>query len=172
MPWTELSIDEDEISGFAREYKRKARFLIDECLGEEAARVISDLGWNAVYVSAVGLLGHTDEDILAEAWRTDRVLLTHDPDFLDDRRFPPHRNPGLVILPGAAGCTDVLERELARVLVTLGRHRDAYRGFKIHIREDGTWVIRDACTPQGVKHARLLKFVQGGKILEMRGDDG
>jgi hypothetical protein len=32
-----------------------------------------------------------------------RILLTHDEDCWDDRRFPEHRNPGLVIVPGATG---------------------------------------------------------------------
>jgi predicted nuclease of predicted toxin-antitoxin system len=167
MAWTEVSIDEGRSADFARRYKRRARFLIDECLGEEAARVICSLGWNAVYVSELALIGHADEDIFAEAWRQDRVLLTHDHDFLDDRRFPPHRNPGLVVLPGAAGCTPILEKELARVLSTIGRHRDAYRSYKIHVYEDGTWAIRCGNDTRGKK----LKFVRGGKILELSQDD-
>jgi predicted nuclease of predicted toxin-antitoxin system len=170
MPWVEIDIDEKEATDFSRRFKKKARFLVDESLGVEAARVIRAEGWNAIFVSEVGLAGHPDENVFAYAWRDDRVLLTHDHDFLDDRAFPPHRNPGLVVLPGASGPTDILERELARVLVSVGRHREAYRGYKIHIRDDGTWSIRDAYTPAGARHARLLRFERGGPIFELQED--
>lgn len=164
MPWVKLNISEKDAKQFSYEYKKKARFVIDESLGIEAAHVIRDAGWNAVFVNDVGLGGHPDEDVLAYAWRNDRILLTHDRDFLDDRRFPPNRNPGLVVLPGACGSTEVLEIEIARILITIGLHRKAYRGYKIHIRNDGTWAIRDA--QSGRRHARLLKFGQHGKIWE------
>jgi hypothetical protein len=31
------------------------------------------------------------------------VLLTHDKDYLNDRQYPFHRNPGVIILPGEEG---------------------------------------------------------------------
>jgi len=166
--WKEVTINPEEVREFVTEHKRKTRFLIDESLGIEAARVIIEMGWNAIYVGDVGLGGRSDEDVMAYAWRQDRILLTHDDDFLDDRRFPPHRNPGVIVLPGAEGTSGTLERELARVLVTIGNHRTAYRGCKIHIREDGTWVIRHRNSPRGVKNAELLRFGSDGKIFEWR----
>lgn len=143
MVWIKLDIDKDESAEFEREYKKKGRFLVDESLGREVANIIKSVGWNARYVGDVGLTGHSDEDICAFAWRGKRILLTHDHDLLDNRRFPPHRNPGIVVLPGASGETETLERELARVLYTLGEFADAYRKLKIRIREDGTWAIQD-----------------------------
>jgi predicted nuclease of predicted toxin-antitoxin system len=166
MPWVELHIDKNDAEEWAHEYKKKARFIVDESLGLEVARVIRDEGWNAVSVDEVGLVGHPDEDVLAYAWRDDRILLTHDRDFLDDHRFPPHRNPGLIVLPGAAGSTQVLEMELARILITAGHYREAYCGYKIHIRADGTWAIRHPKSPSGGRQARLLKFAWHGKIWE------
>jgi len=160
MPWREFEMPDDA----PVMVEKKGRFLVDECLGIEAARVINSLGWNATFAGDRGLSGKPDSDILALAWREDRILLTHDHDFLDDRAFPPHRNPGLVVLPGATGRdTAVLEKELARVLITLGRYREAYRGFKIHVREDGTWAIRSGTS----REVRLLKFGSHGRVWEL-----
>jgi hypothetical protein len=119
-----------------------------------------------VFVYDIGLGGHPDENVMSRAWRDKRIVLTHDRDFLDDRRFPPHRNPGVIVLPGAQGCTPVLEWELARVVVADGRHGDVFRGYKIHILEDGTWSIRPPHSPIGLRGTRLLKFDRRGEIWE------
>ena len=51
-----------------------------------------------------GLEGRPDEDVpMAFAWDTQCVLLTHDRDFLDDRKFPANRNPGVIVLLGGSG---------------------------------------------------------------------
>jgi predicted nuclease of predicted toxin-antitoxin system len=164
MPWNELEIGDYESKSFHSSFQKKARFLIDENMGIEAARIIKELGWNAVYVSDVGLLGHPDENVFAYSYRENRVLLTHDDDFLDDAKFPQYRNPGVVILPGANGDSKVLEREIARILITIGKYREVYRGYKIRIREDGTWEIRSIA--DGRNNVRFLKF-EKGKIFEM-----
>jgi predicted nuclease of predicted toxin-antitoxin system len=164
MAWQKLQIDNKEAHQFALKYKKKARFLVDESLGIEAARVIRDLGWNTEFVCDIGLGGHSDEDVMAYAWREKRILLTHDKDFLDDRRFPPHRNAGVIVLPGANGGTEVLDRELARILITIGQHGDAYRGCKVCVWNDGTWSIRYQHSPSGQNGAWMLKFGPRGEI--------
>jgi predicted nuclease of predicted toxin-antitoxin system len=148
------------------QFQERARFLIDESLGVEAARVISDHGLDAIYVGDVGLAGRSDEDVAAYAKREGRIILTHDRDFLDDRRFPTDQNPGVVVLPGASGATPGLEMELARVVVTIGQHGQAFVGFKIRIREDGTWQVRDR-ESSSRKEARPLKFGSDGEIWEL-----
>ena len=122
-------------------FRKKARFLVDESLGEGVVRVLRDLGWNTVFGPDVGLARHSDEDVFAYAWREQRVLLTHDHDFLDDRRFPPQRNPGVVVLPGGSGPARGLVEGLRAVLSIIAPYRKAFRRFKIEITEDGTWNI-------------------------------
>src|SRR5215469_3132633 len=103
MAWKELApVTDKQTRDFSR-FKKKARFLVDESLGEGVARVLREDGWNAIFVSDVGLVSHSDEDVFAHAWKEDRIVLTHDHDFLDDRCFPPHRNAGVIVLPGASG---------------------------------------------------------------------
>jgi hypothetical protein len=130
------------------------------------ARVLKEMGWNVVFVDEVGLSGHSDEDVCAFAWRENRILLTHDHDFLDDRRFPYHRNPGMVSLPGASGPGTGLVEALREVLGVVGRFRDAYRGDKIKIDEDGTWTIKGFNKELGRHYLHRYRFDADGKMWE------
>src|SRR3974390_3891698 len=101
MSWRPLpSLKSNELPP---EVHQKTRFLIDESLGPGVARYLRDAGFNSTFVGDVGLTGRSDEDVFAYAWAEKRMLWTHDRDFLDDTRFPEHRNPGVVILPGGSG---------------------------------------------------------------------
>ena len=61
--------------------------------------------------------------VLAFAWKEQRILLTHDFDFLDDSRFPFQRNPGLVGLLGGMGSTLGLAEPINGVLPVRTRGR-------------------------------------------------
>jgi predicted nuclease of predicted toxin-antitoxin system len=168
-PYREIT--DDEIRDFERQSSKKARFLIDQCLGVEAARVFTRFGWNALFAGDAHLTDHSDEDIFAYAWRDDRIILTHDRGFLDDRRFPPNRNPGVIVLPGGSGATSGLERELARVMLVVAPYRECHRNAKIEVSEDRQWTIR-AWDRSGGKHRYArLKFGSHGEIWEWSGQE-
>ena len=69
-------------------------------------------------------------------------MLTHDTDFLDDARFPPNRNPGVIVFPGASGSPAPLEREMARLHVSLAPYREIHRYTKTHVGSDGEWTVK------------------------------
>ncbi len=145
MSWKRLpELEPRAVEEFGRRFKKKTRFIVDESAGSGLARALHDFGWNAVFVDEVGLGGHSDEDVFGFAWREDRVILTHDEDFLDDLRFPFHRNPGVVILPGASGGPGFIEA-VRVVLSTIGHFRGAYRGEKIVISSDQVWTVKGRC---------------------------
>jgi len=148
----------DQVSDFKRKFESNARFLVDESVGINAARLIRDRGWNVCYVEDLDLLDRSHEAVLAFARREERILLTHHFDFLDDSRFPFHRNPGLVILPPVTisplGFTDAING----VLGLIGPYSKAYRGFKIRIAKDGVWTIRRFNTEEGVHQEISVKF--------------
>jgi len=81
-------ISNNECSEFEREFKHKARFLVDENLGKDIASIIFEYGYNTVFVGDIGLTGHFYTDIFSSAWKEKRIILNH-------------RNPGVVVLPGA-----------------------------------------------------------------------
>ena len=153
-----LTLINDQVSDFNRKFESKARFLVDESVGMDAVRLIQDRGRNVRYVDDVGLSGRSDEEVLAFAWEEQRILLTHDFEFLDDSRFPFERNPGLVVLPGGTDSTVELAEAINGVLALIGPYSKAYRGFKIRIAEDGVWTIRRFNTEEGVHQEISVKF--------------
>jgi len=148
----------DQVSDFKRKFESNARFLVDESVGINAARLIRDRGWNVCYIEDLDLLDRSHEAVLAFARREERILLTHHFDFLDDSRFPFHRNPGLVILPPVTGSTLGFTDAINGVLELIGPLSKAYRGFKIRIAEDGVWTIRRFNTEEGVHQEISVKF--------------
>jgi len=142
MTWTTIpDISKPEEAAFLRENKKKARFLVDQNVDTAVADLLRDSGWNAQHVTQIGLAGQPDENILAHAQRDDRILLTHDPDFLDDRSFPPHRNPGVIVLPGAQGNRRAILDAMRDVLPVVGAFRELWRASKTVIAQEGTWTV-------------------------------
>jgi len=83
MPWATVpDLSDEEASHIDAEIKKKARFLVDENMGVHVANFVRGEGFNTVFVEDVNLLGHSDEDLFTYAWKDNRILLTHDTDFL------------------------------------------------------------------------------------------
>jgi len=92
MPWEKLVLpDEKDMRRMDAQFRGRARFLVDESMGNEVAEVLRRNGFNTKFAAEVGLLGCSDEDVFAFAWKENLIIVTHDPDFLDNTRFPPHR---------------------------------------------------------------------------------
>ena len=167
MPWKKVDLPaQREIDAYVRQFKKKARFLVDESLGSEAAKVIRELGWNVKYVNEVALVGHSDEDVFAFAWSDDRILLTHDRDFLDDRSFPTHRNPGVVVLPGGDGDEAALIKALSFVLSVVAPFRESYQGTKIAIDSEGAWTLVRRNQETGAMQKTRMRSRKNGPIEE------
>lgn len=139
MKWRRLDVPNE----LPPEFRRRTHFLVDESLGPEVAAFLVDQGYDARFAGDCGLLGHSDEDVFALAWRERRVLLTHDRDFLDDTHFPEHRNPGVVVLPGGSGEQEPLLRALLRVMWVFGQAPTLWEGSKTTIAADGVMTIRN-----------------------------
>ncbi len=146
MPWRRV-----QRSGqVPAEWKRKTRFLVDENLGGEVALYLREKGFDAVSVEDAGLKGRTDEDVLASAWREERMLLTLDRDYLDDRRFPEHRNPGVVILSGGGGNDHELGMSHGIALAVFGTAPTLLRQAKVTISGDGHMTVRQRHFDSGI----------------------
>lgn len=98
MVWTDfLSQKEDRALTFN---KKKIKFLADENFYPEATNYIHEKGWNIKDIKELSANGFSDENIFALAYKQNRVLLTHDTDFLDHTLFPFYKNSGIFIFLG------------------------------------------------------------------------
>jgi len=111
-------------------------------LGTGAIEFFDYYRLNAIDVWRVGLNGRNDQAVFSFAWKTRRILLTHDDDFWDDRQFPEHRNPGVVILPGANGNEDDLIRGLIWMMWLMKKDPERWRKQKARITPAGEIYMR------------------------------
>lgn len=165
MPWRRLTITDAEASQLRKDYPRRSRFVVDESLGVMVALLLRELGHNVKDVSEVELRGRSDEDVYAFAFKDKRILLTHDQDFLDDARFPWHRNPGVVILPGGQGEEHLLLRALRLTMTVVAPFGDLWKDSKIFWSGDNTMsVINHDSSGRLVKH--IYRFDKHGRPSE------
>lgn len=122
-------------------------------------------GWNVKFAGDVGLSGRDDRDVFAFAYRDNRILLTHDKDYLDNRKFPEHSNPGVVILPGGMGDETALIKSLKWTLSVIGQHRGLWRKSKVTIRADGRFTVMSRDISTGATSAQRYWFKDGDILI-------
>ncbi|EGW19867.1 hypothetical protein Mettu_2987 [Methylobacter tundripaludum SV96] len=156
------NLSNDEIRDLEREFKKKARFLVDENMGNDVAILLRDFGYNAIFVSEAGLTGFSDESVFAYAWKDSRIILTHDSDFLNDKQFPFSRNPGVIVLPGAEG-DGSLEHAFSDLLRIVAPYGNAHIGSKIVVTQDRVWTIRGFIKAEGRHIEKRVKLKRNGE---------
>jgi predicted nuclease of predicted toxin-antitoxin system len=139
MPWQPIGISNQEAHDLMKAFPKASRFLVDENLGPELAPTLQNLGYNVTDTRTLKLNGRSDEDVFATAWRERRILLTQDKDFLDDRRFPKHRNPGVVVLPALS--EGALINALVYALALVRQGRELWEGVKMVVCGDGILTV-------------------------------
>jgi hypothetical protein len=142
--WQIVQATPEEVRVAKRLWKKKALFLADECLsmGPELCLYLRNCGWNIKHVNEVGLVGRPDEDVLAFAWREKRIILTHNgKHFLDLRRHPPSRHPGVVAVPGANGEIDAYASAINQVLGYIGPFAGVWNNTFVNIEKGGIWNV-------------------------------
>lgn len=157
MPWQAVpDADADFVAAIRR--ARRSRFLIDESLGLGTVEFFQRNGLNTIDVWAARLNGRDDQAVFGFAWKQRRILLTHDEDFWDDRRFPEHRNPGVVILPGANGNETDMIRGLFWMSLLMGRSPELWRKQKVRITRDGEVYTRFRVSNTGAMVTKRYRF--------------
>lgn len=168
MPWKPLIHNSDEERAFEQQWRRtkRTKFLVDESLGEGTAQLLrKEWKANVEYAPDVGLAGHSDSEVFAYAWKKRRVLLTHDHDFLDDRDFPEHRNPGVVVLPGGAGDETALIKALYFTMLLVSQDPSAWIGTKVVVNQNGEVAITQRYAETGAIETTRYRFTRHGPPL-------
>lgn len=104
------------------------------------------------------------EDVSAFAWQEKRILLTLDHDYQNDRRFPEHRNPGVVILSGGGGDDQAFGTSLGLAMAVFGSAPTLWEKTKITISGDGHMTVRRRGFDSG--EMRVLRFRRAGRHYE------
>jgi len=148
VAWKPIEVTAEAASAATRRFSKKTRFQADESVPDYVVDYIRSRRFNVKTATESGLKGHSDEDHLAAAHRDSRVLLTFDQDFLDERKFPPHRNPGIVVLP--RGVPDSkLGRAIGFMLTYVAPVRMAWWNATITISPDGQITVRSQESESG-----------------------
>jgi hypothetical protein len=70
------------------------------------------------------------------------MLWTYDRDFLDDSKFPEHRNPGIVVLPGGSGDDQAMGIGVGTALAVFGAAPSIWEKTKSVVSPTGEMTIR------------------------------
>ncbi len=143
MTWKPLDISHDEIAEARRAFAKKAKFLLDESVDTDVGSYLKEKGWNTKTTAEVGLSGHSDEDVNAFSIREKRVILTHDNDFLDDRRFQYNNIYAIIKLPGGSGDLKALAVALNGALSIVGPFVKAYEQSKMWFTQEHIFYVRN-----------------------------
>jgi len=108
------------------------KFLVDEDLSEEIASVLRAKGVDAVHVRDIGLSGAEDQEVLDEASRQKRCLITRNRnDFLMLTEFYFHEgrpHHGVLIVPRSYPGNQALK--IAQAIISLAQnHPHAFQSY-------------------------------------------
>lgn len=126
----------------------KTRFLMDANMEPWALHVMRYKRWD-VRASDPHLRRSDDQAVFAAAWRLERLLITHDSNFLDDRLFPFARCSGLLVLPTYGSVSMQFANLLAGACELVSRGARLWFHTKIVARRDLTVKVRTWERPHG-----------------------
>ncbi|MBW2739898.1 MAG: DUF5615 family PIN-like protein [Deltaproteobacteria bacterium] len=151
MTWKKIDFSKREwrqINSELALFRKQVRFLVDENVPEDLISVLRERGYNTKAVTECELKGRDDKEIFGLARKENRVLVTQDKDFLNDKRFPIQRNPGLAVLPAYSENEDGFVTAFGHLLTIHGDSHELWYEQKAHFSGDDTVSIRcrDAST--------------------------
>ena len=155
-----------EIAAYNKAHRKKAKFLLDENVDINVAFQMREYGLNVKHVDEVGLGGRADKDVFTFARKEDRVILTHDDDFMDNRQLPIKLSPGVVKIPGGSGDEEALFNAVFQIIGMFGGRRDFYKKTKISITSEGAWAIHKFNQKKGKIEKIRWDFPKNGPPME------
>lgn len=119
----------------------KTRFYADHNVPSGLIRALRLKGVSVVTAAERGKESASDQEHYSEAVRLRRILLTHDRDFLDRRKFSTRGGTGIVVIDG--GSSDLVKLvDVYRFLVFIRRGHDDWTTTIMEIKTDGTIRVR------------------------------
>src|ERR1700719_153598 len=130
-------------------YPSKARFIVDDSAGSEVAKALQGCGYNVKRLVDSGVRAQSDDELFTAAGKDNRVIVTHNQDFLDNCRFPPTTNPGVIVIRTHNNTSDEgVAHCLVKALRLSGDDAAWFRGKKLDFASDQALTI----TSPGSRH--------------------
>jgi predicted nuclease of predicted toxin-antitoxin system len=126
----------------------KTKFIVDESAGSEIAKALQECGYDAKRLADAGVRVQNDDDLFTAAWKDNRVIVTHNQDFLDNGRFPPTTNPGVIVIRAHNTSENGVARCLVKALRLSGDDAAWFRAKKLDFASDQALTI----TSPGSRH--------------------
>jgi predicted nuclease of predicted toxin-antitoxin system len=140
MGWVPIQFDRPT----RKEAKRllgEVRFYIDHDVDNVVVEILRWLKYDVETAKDVGAEAQRDEWHFGHAFRTKRVLLTKDKDYLDDERFPLSQTRGVIILNIDTANPEEIARSLEVIDVVLSKLRHTLEQAKVILNSDYTLTI-------------------------------
>lgn len=140
MPWKPLDYKKP-----AKEETRRilvtARFYADHNLDRAFIEILRHLGWTVETAAEIGAASQPDAWHFRRAFKTKRVLLTMDKDFLDHEQYPFSQTRGILIFNVASSSPGEIARALEVVHYVLGQIATTLDEKKVVVNSDYTFTI-------------------------------
>jgi predicted nuclease of predicted toxin-antitoxin system len=140
MPWEPLDY-EKSTKEETRRILVRARFYADHNLDSVFIRMLRQLGWTVETAAEVGAAWQSDAWHFRRAFKTKRVLLTMDKDFLDHERYPFSQTRGILIFNINSSSPGEIARALEVVHYFLGHIAATLDEKKVVVNSDYTFTI-------------------------------
>ncbi len=135
MTWQLLEYDRP----YKGELKRilvEAKFYADHDLDDTIVQVLRRLKYEVETARDISAQDQSDEFHYKRAFKTKRVLLTHDKDYLDNERFPLSQTNGIIIFNIDTDNTSEIARAIEVVDVVLAKISPILKEKKVLLNSD------------------------------------
>jgi predicted nuclease of predicted toxin-antitoxin system len=140
MPWKPLEY-EKPTKEETRRILARASFYADHNLDSAFIEMLRHLGWTVETAAEIGAASQSDAWHFRRAFKTNRVLLTMDKDFLDDKQYPFSQTRGILIFNIDSSSPDEIARALEVVHYVLGQIAATLDEKKVLVNSDYTFRI-------------------------------
>ena len=166
MPWVLLEYNRPAKKD-VRRITGKTHFYADQNVGVSIIEVLRHLKYEVETAAQVGGQHQIDEWHYRRAFKTKRVLLTHDHDFLDSERFPLSQTSGVIVINVDTDDTAKIARALEVIDTIFGGMAPYLKKRKLVVNSDYTIrVIESGQDVQGAFEQEVrYRFDENGRDI-------
>jgi predicted nuclease of predicted toxin-antitoxin system len=144
---------------------KRAKFYADACVPREVVEELRGADLDLMWAVEDGLRRHPDGNIYGRVRKLNRVLVTMDRDFWDDREYPLHGGPGVIFVDHPPDQPARAIEALAISYALFIKHfpGDWWRGTKVRVTDRGFSV--KGRTGDGKVSEDEFRLGEGNKLL-------